>query len=818
MTVTAAQTQPIKKATLAQERKYKCAYCARAFSRSEHRSRHERSHTKERPFKCLKCRSTFVRRDLLLRHDRTVHAKDGGIPLHSEVKRRSTKNASSAAVSKPTIKVEKATLEQLEASSDGLVDLETAAVLMTELHHAAAAAIVDHEQEMLLQEKSRRSMSSNPESMFDSSVPYTPGAIPVQNMSTWDPPTPSSSTGLELPRNHCMSSSQSSQGSQASWSSNSLQPPSLHHHMMERSFSVDPSSHGSATVTPTSYASPNPYFTGPPSPSNFNGPSSSSQAVPPPTPPSVDSDHERNMILDNIRDIDVERGVLDKFRLPSKSALNRYLSTYFNLFHHHFPFLHPGSFNPSSIAPPLLLAVISIGALYTFEKEQAYTLHLSSKVLVNNFLRRNQDMVSRDCPLWTTQTLLLNVVFASWSGDPKGVEWACSIKSLLENMVSGGRCELQLRTEERGDELPTRTEWIEDEGSKRTYFAVYVFFGLLTLTYNHTPLISYNEFDALHLPCSETLWNLDGSDDQAWREHLANASMPIFKEARSRLFNGETPIYSAFAARIMINALFLEVWGVKRSQEIPDTAVSEYREKFRVALDSWHRALDFCTPETMIVSLTAPQKGHPLIFNAMAMYRCTAARLEVDLIAIQEALRYHIPEEVAQTMTSSAGLIPRSESMTQVIQQCFECFQIPALMGIRWVARTSALNWSLEHPLCGFDLMLILSLWLFRLEEEREVDPPTEEEEAMLVKIRNLFDDDSVEMYGSRLSAAVARVWGGMIDEVVVWGITKLLGESFKLHSHTLALNDDSGLTLSSSSSPSASPEADDDMMESDIE
>lgn len=86
--------------SLAPEKKYKCQFCARAFSRSEHRSRHERSRTfnprhecgiatpllvqdamltaflfldtKERPFKCMKCRSTFVRRDLLLRHDRTV--------------------------------------------------------------------------------------------------------------------------------------------------------------------------------------------------------------------------------------------------------------------------------------------------------------------------------------------------------------------------------------------------------------------------------------------------------------------------------------------------------------------------------------------------------------------------------------------------------------------------------------------------------------------------------------------------------------------------------------------------------------------------
>jgi len=43
MTVPGPQTQSTRKAPLVQERKYKCAYCARAFSRSEHRSRHERS-------------------------------------------------------------------------------------------------------------------------------------------------------------------------------------------------------------------------------------------------------------------------------------------------------------------------------------------------------------------------------------------------------------------------------------------------------------------------------------------------------------------------------------------------------------------------------------------------------------------------------------------------------------------------------------------------------------------------------------------------------------------------------------------------------
>ncbi|GMM36314.1 hypothetical protein DASC09_036390 [Saccharomycopsis crataegensis] len=54
-------------------RRYICSFCAKSFSRSEHKSRHERSHTNEKPFGCTICFAKFVRRDLLQRHLRTVH-------------------------------------------------------------------------------------------------------------------------------------------------------------------------------------------------------------------------------------------------------------------------------------------------------------------------------------------------------------------------------------------------------------------------------------------------------------------------------------------------------------------------------------------------------------------------------------------------------------------------------------------------------------------------------------------------------------------------------------------------------------------------
>ncbi|CCF59337.1 hypothetical protein KAFR_0G03050 [Kazachstania africana CBS 2517] len=58
---------------VASQRKYVCSFCAKAFSRSEHRIRHERSHTGYKPFQCNICNHAFVRRDLVQRHIKTVH-------------------------------------------------------------------------------------------------------------------------------------------------------------------------------------------------------------------------------------------------------------------------------------------------------------------------------------------------------------------------------------------------------------------------------------------------------------------------------------------------------------------------------------------------------------------------------------------------------------------------------------------------------------------------------------------------------------------------------------------------------------------------
>jgi len=333
-------------------------------------------------------------------------------------------------------------------------------------------------------------------------------------------------------------------------------------------------------------------------------------------------------------------------------------------------------------------------------------------------------------------------------------------------MVAGNKYELKLRTEARGTTAPSHQSWIAEEGCRRTYYAIYIFFGMLTMTYNHTPAISFNEFDSLPLPSSESLWNAEPADEEAWQDLFTASPTMTVREAHDSLFQGDQARYSAFATRVMINALYLEVWNLRRSFESLQDVVLEW--KIRIALETWERSLDLCEPETIVVPLSTPHKSHPLIFNAMAVYRNTRAFLEVDLKPVQEALRYHNPFEIANAMGASRESVKRTKEMIKVIEQCYECMEIVAMQGINWVTKTSATNWSVEHPLCGMDMITILSLWLYRIEHD-EIDA-TEEELNMYMKVRGLFDDDAVDANGSRLSSTVARVWGTMLDGVVVWG------------------------------------------------
>ena len=303
-----------------------------------------------------------------------------------------------------------------------MVDLETAAMLMTDFQHKAAAAASGQANDHA---ESDHSFSPGRSSLLEPPVSYLSGNATLPQMP-WDTlaspadSKPSMGSGFSQDSGHAPPSMLQRHGPVGD-----VLAPSLH--SLVNSLPV------SGNSTPNAL-SPYPSMTGPVSPVNYRRSPGPSQALTLPKAPQIANDIERNMVIERIRNADAVGALPDTFQLPSTASLNRYLSTYFNLYHPHLPFLHQQSFTPTITSPPLLLAVLSIGALYTFEREHAFMLHVGSKVLVNQFLQHKENFDSRKCPLWSMQSTLLNMVFESWSGDPKGLEWTCSIKSLLANV------------------------------------------------------------------------------------------------------------------------------------------------------------------------------------------------------------------------------------------------------------------------------------------------------------------------------------------------------------------------------------------------
>lgn len=114
--------------------------------------------------------------------------------------------------------------------------------------------------------------------------------------------------------------------------------------------------------------------------------------------------------------------------LPTTNAFLRYIDFYFKYCSPQLPFLRQLSFDLWTQLPALTLSVASIGAIYTAEHETAFSLHCLSKRLLKQFEEDTAFSKSKT-PLEYVQAEFLNMMFAAWSGDARGVKYASSLQS-----------------------------------------------------------------------------------------------------------------------------------------------------------------------------------------------------------------------------------------------------------------------------------------------------------------------------------------------------------------------------------------------------
>ena len=387
------------------KKRHVCPQCYRAFARSGHLIRHERSHTKEKPFECELCHSSFGRRDLLLRHNRTVHNKDG-----KEVE---------VAVTKKKKKHQQQQHRKADSKVQDPAPDSLMAVSPVRLHADA--------NEMDLQwddfnidfsnygEGNLSEIYTSINRVFSDTTPFSP------SLATGPPITELHQHQHSHPQVHLDQPAPTLPFSTDDWLRlmNTPLPSEVNQETADRLGSLPQS----LRVSPE----PKPKLPTPPATADTNGVPVKAHVSPQQSLSSTDigyiqqspgerveervlrssassikdtNPNTRREVLSRRAELDRVRGlssvdwqrydaqvrqaydVVGELELPSKNALNRFLGGYFEGLHPNLPFIHLATWNPHEAELPLLLALCAVGAFYCFERELGTRLHTASRKLI----------------------------------------------------------------------------------------------------------------------------------------------------------------------------------------------------------------------------------------------------------------------------------------------------------------------------------------------------------------------------------------------------------------------------------------------------
>jgi hypothetical protein len=235
----------------------------------------------------------------------------------------------------------------------------------------------------------------------------------------------------------------------------------------------------------------------------------------------------------------------------------------------------------------------------------------------------------------------------------------------------------------------------------RTYYSIFCFFIQLCMTFDIPPALTVSE-PPLSLPCSEAEWRAPDPESWfAWHTSTTAPPTPSYIEALQGLFSqADDPNsgirYSHFGSFIMINAICFQLWCRLKLRTAEPTIGLRSIEG---AIDTWQRAWNADPDSSM--SPTSPHG--PLSFNASALYRMANIRIFRDYSKVKASFRMHDIARINQVMAENVSGVgwERNPEMMRAIMPATMQLQIPIKMGIKLVARTAALIWSVEHVLCA---------------------------------------------------------------------------------------------------------------------
>lgn len=235
--------------------------------------------------------------------------------------------------------------------------------------------------------------------------------------------------------------------------------------------------------------------------------------------------------------------VLDEdFRFPSRHALTRYITSWFEGFHSHMPFIHCPTWNITDHPIELVLGIAAVGAQYCFEHKSSERLFFAGKTILLERLAATADrfgprtssslaLISPNSrrstnshiaslyfdPVEAIRTLIALMGFATWEPKPEMVREAFALQGLLAQVLrdigldeddTSDKPSEQAKTSctnRRNNSQTAWTAWVAEESRRRSKLIAFSFLHTHSVAYNVYPVLRSNEIK-LRLPCSTKEW------------------------------------------------------------------------------------------------------------------------------------------------------------------------------------------------------------------------------------------------------------------------------------------------------------------------
>ena len=279
----------------------------------------------------------------------------------------------------------------------------------------------------------------------------------------------------------------------------------------------------------------------------------------------------------------------DKLKTVLTSDNVKLFVTHFSHFQGHWPIIHMPTFNPADAYDGLLLAVCTIGAIYSDKLSLLEARWLME--LVQNAIQRTLD-ARRGCTIEEIQALIMLQIVFTWHGNDvqrqdsrqsfwKLAELARNNHLLRPLPLSHPAYSVLHNGRHEPDKKETTTwswhTWVEQEKRSRAMYLIYLLDCALVLYFNERPQFDATEL-RIQLPCDDAVWQARNSEDCAKalgiRGPEAQAStnttgsrrlkQPQFRACLETLLDRthtlaprSTNVYSKF---ILIHALHVQIW------------------------------------------------------------------------------------------------------------------------------------------------------------------------------------------------------------------------------------------------------------------